>query len=141
MTHILTLYAAHAAGPGPFEIFGWKAPAQLGEALHWVAHSAFPWAIKSFRLLASLFIILLMIRRGGSIWQLAFAVILGWVVFPGLSPKVSHVTANLTNGSAVGHTGASIGMLALLVGMIVFILILLPILRARSQADSPGGEG
>jgi hypothetical protein len=137
MHHILAL----AAPPGVFRAFGYKLPTVIGQLFHWIAADLFPWAVRSVKLLASLFIIFLMIRRGGSIWQLAFAAILGWLVLPGILPaKASSAVAGFTRGSSVGHTGASIGIIAILAFMVVFILILLPVLRRRSEADKPGGE-
>lgn len=120
MAHILALHAAHAAKPA-FNILGWKAPELLGQILHWIA--------RLFKLLTIIFSFIFLFLRGFTstgawrLLQMLFLVVIGLVGIPSISPKVQHWTAMVTQGSAVGSTGASIGIvitLSVIFGLTIF---------------------
>lgn len=121
MTHILALQALHAAHHPGFKIFGhWQVPQLLGEVLHWIA--------RLFKILTIVFSFIFLFLRGFTstgawrLFQMIFLIIIGLVGIPSISPKVQQWTATITKGSAVGSTGASIGIVVTLLAIFVLVV-------------------
>jgi hypothetical protein len=130
MQHILAALAAtpKPLPPGTFTVAGHVVPAILGQVFHWIA--------KLFVILGMIIILaLLKFRDHTPVWQLVIALILGAVALPHTSQHIAKGVSTITSGSSVASTGASIGLVLLIGGLILVTLLVPPILRKR------GGDG
>ena len=124
MQHFLTVLAA---SPPPFKVAGNAVPSILGEILHWIS--------KLFVILAIIIVLaVLKFRERTPIWQLIIVMIIGAIALPHTSDKVAKGVHTVTSGTSVASTGASIGLVALMAGLIVVTLVVPPILRKRKAA-------
>lgn len=131
--HVFALHALLSVHhPAPFKLFGqWQVPELLGQFLHWIARGA--------KVLMIIFTLLFLFLRGFTstgAWrliQMSFILIIGLVGIPSIFPKLQHWTATLTEGAAVGSTGASIGILITL-GVILALTIFSTIIRNPAQS-------
>jgi len=134
MIHLLALYAAtpKPVPPGTFTVAGHAVPSILGQILHWIA--------KLFVILAMIIVlVILKFRERTPIWQLIIVMIIGAVALPHTSQKVAQGVNTVTSGSSVASTGASIGLILLMAGLVTFTVIVLPILRRRAMRKMMGG--
>jgi cbb3-type cytochrome oxidase subunit 3 len=118
MHHVLAFAALQHAAPGTFKVMGHKVPVLLGEILHGIAKFA-------KIIMAVLILILLLVRGGVKLWEMIIILAVGMFVIPGTFKEWSKITASINKGSALGSTGASLGMIALeivLLGATLFLL-------------------
>jgi len=136
--HILTaLISNPPPGPGVFKVGGHAVPSALGQVLHWIA--------KLFVIIAMvLIVIILKFRERTPLWQMVVLLIIGAVALPHTSQKIAQGVSTVTSGSAIASTGASIGLILLMAGLIVVTLIVPPVLRRRKAGGDDGppeGDG
>ncbi len=131
MQHILLAYATNPPpGPGVFRVAGHAVPSVLGQVMHWIA--------RLFVIIALVLIVIIMkLREGVSFWQMVVLLALGAVALPHTSQKIAGGVNTITSGSTVGSTGASIGLILLMAGLVLFTFIVPPIFRKRKT----GGDG
>lgn len=134
MHSILMTYATHPTpGPGVFKIAGNAAPSIIGQTLHWIARL-------SLIICLVLVLVILKFRERTPVWQLIIVLVLGAVVLPHTSQKVASSVNTVTSGDTVASTGASIGLIALAIGLLVVTVLVPPVLRKRA-AGGGGDEG
>ena len=134
MQHVLMAYATNPPpGPGVFKVAGHAVPSVLGQVLHWIAKL-------SLILSLVLIVAILKLRERTPLWQMVVMLVLGAVVLPHTSQNVAKGVNTVTSGDSVASTGASIGLILLAVGLVLFTFIVPPILRKRA-AKATGAEG
>jgi len=105
--------------------------------MHWIA--------KLFVIIAMvLIVIILKFRERTPLWQMVVLLIIGAVALPHASQKIAQGVSTVTSGSAIASTGASIGLILLMAGLIAVTLIVPPVLRRRRAGGDDGppeGEG
>ncbi len=134
MQHILAMLAAtpKPVPSGTFSVAGHAVPSILGQILHWIA--------KLFVILAMVLVLfLLKFRERTPLWQLIVVMIIGAVALPHTSQKVAQGVNTVTSGASVASTGASIGLILLMAGLIVVTLIAPPVFRRRAMRKAMGG--
>lgn len=128
MHHLLALgVLGHPAPPGVFNVLGWKAPVLLGQAFHLLA--------LGFKFLSVFAVLLLLWRAGGvELWKMVSILAIGIIAIPSFSAKIPHYASDVTKGHAVGSTGASPGVIALMTVLFLLAFFML-VLRSRRESE------